>query len=177
MLTLRKARMRDVPAILELINGYARQGIMLPRTEFELSEGIRDFTVAAHGERIAGCAALHFYGPAVAEVRSLAVHPSFQGSGAGRLLMEALEREARDYDLEALFAFTYVPGFFRKLGYREVDRSELPLKAWKDCLRCPKFQACDEIAVLKSLTDKELPLRPRSTAADSLIQIPPVAGN
>ncbi len=65
--------------------------------------------------------------------------------------MESLEREAEEFDLAAVFAFTYVPGFFRKLGYREVHRGELPLKAWKDCLRCPKFQACDEIAVLKPL--------------------------
>jgi amino-acid N-acetyltransferase len=50
-----------------------------------------------------------------------------------------------------LFAFTYVPEFFRKMGFFEVERGELPLKVWKDCLRCPKFQCCDEIAVLKAL--------------------------
>ena len=43
-LTIRKAAMRDIPPILELINGYAAKGVMLPRTEFELSEAIRDFT-------------------------------------------------------------------------------------------------------------------------------------
>ena len=151
MMTVRKAKMSDIPYLTELINGFAREGIMLPRNEFELSEGIRDFTVVMNGENFLGCAALHFYGPALAEVRSLAVHRSAQGTGAGRLLMEALEAEARDFDLEALFAFTYIPGFFRKLGYNEVGRDDLPLKAWKDCLRCPKFQACDEIAVVLRL--------------------------
>jgi amino-acid N-acetyltransferase len=172
-MTRRKATMRDIPAILQLINGYARQGIMLPRNEFELSEGIRDFTVLYDGERLLGCAALHFYGPTLAEVRSLAVHPESKGAGAGRLLMEALEQEARAFDLDILFAFTYVPGFFQKMGYSEVERGELPLKAWKDCLRCPKFQACDEIAVLK-------PLKPGATVMaggknmldDALVQIP-----
>lgn len=172
-MTLRKARMSDIGGILSLINGYARQGIMLPRNEFELSEGIRDFTLLCDGDRIVGCAALHFYGPTMAEVRSLAVHPDSKGSGAGRLLMEALEREAREYDLDALFAFTYVPGFFTKLGYREVDRAELPLKAWKDCLRCPKFQACDEIAVLMLLKEgATLAAAGRALADDSLVQIP-----
>jgi amino-acid N-acetyltransferase len=71
--------------------------------------------------------------------------------GIGRRLMETLETDALANDLHSLFAFTYVDGFFRKLGYQEVDRGELPLKAWKDCLRCPKFQACDEIAMLKRL--------------------------
>ena len=65
--------------------------------------------------------------------------------------MEALEAEARENDLESFFAFTYVPAFFAKLGFVEVERGELPLKAWKDCIRCPKFQACDEIAMLKQL--------------------------
>ena len=150
-LTLRKARMSDIPALIALINGFAHDGIMLPRTEFELSEGIRDFTVVLVDGRIVGCAALHFYGPTIAEVRSLAVDRSLHGAGAGQALMGALEREAYDYELEVVFAFTYVPGFFAKMGYHEVERGELPLKAWKDCLRCPKFQACDEIAVLKIL--------------------------
>ena len=172
-MTLRKARMSDIPGILALINAYARQGIMLPRNEFELSEGIRDFTVIDDGGRVLGCAALHFYGPTMAEVRSLAVHPDSKGSGAGRLLMEALEREAREFDLDLLFAFTYVPGFFAKLGYREVDRAELPHKAWKDCLRCPKFQACDEIAVLRFLKkDATLAAAGRALPDDRLVPIP-----
>lgn len=150
-MTLRKARMSDIPALTALINGFARAGSMLPRTEFELSEGVRDFTVVLEDDQIVGCAGLHFYGPTIAEVRSLAVDPTRQKTGAGQALMEALELEAREFDLDAVFAFTYVPGFFAKMGYHEVERGDLPLKAWKDCLRCPKFQACDEIAVLKIL--------------------------
>jgi amino-acid N-acetyltransferase len=148
---VRKAAMADIPAILAMINGYAANGIMLPRTEFELSEFIRDFTVIYDEDRLIGCAALHFYGPTIAELRSLAVDPSAKGTGAGRLLMQAIDEEANAFGLKSLFAFTYVPDFFAKMGYSLVDRNELPLKAWKDCLRCPKFQACDEIAVLKYL--------------------------
>ena len=156
--TVRKALMTDIPAILALINGYAAKEIMLPRTEFELSEFIRDFTVIYDGSKLIGCAALHFYGPSIAELRSLAVDPGAKGTGAGRLLMEAIDAEAIAFDLHDLFAFTYVPDFFAKMGYALVNRDQLPLKAWKDCLRCPKFQACDEIAVLKRL--KATPLSP-----------------
>jgi len=170
--TTRKARMTDIPAILDLINGYARAGLMLPRNEFELSEGIRDFTVVVAEGRLLGCAALHFYGPALAEVRSLAVIPESKGTGAGRTLMNALESEAQEFDLDALFAFTYVPVFFSKMGYREVERGELPLKSWKDCLRCPKFQACDEIAVLKLLKPGAQVLGVRTAPEDPLIQVP-----
>jgi amino-acid N-acetyltransferase len=151
MLEIRKALLTDITALLELINAYAAKGIMLPRTEFELAENIRDFLVAFDAGHLVGCGALHFYTAASGEVRSLAVDPSLKTKGIGRAIVEALEDEARAQDLHSLFAFTYVPGFFGKLGFDEVDRGELPLKAWKDCLRCPKFQACDEIAVLKRL--------------------------
>jgi amino-acid N-acetyltransferase len=148
---LRKATLRDIGPLLGLINTYAAQGIMLPRTEFEMAENIRDFSVIFAGERLVACAALHIYSPAAAEVRSLAVEPGWKEHGLGRQLLNALEEEAREFGLKTLFAFTYVDGFFRKLGYEVVDRGELPLKAWKDCLRCPKFQACDEIAMRKLL--------------------------
>jgi amino-acid N-acetyltransferase len=150
-LEVRKAAMGDIPQLLRLINGYASEGIMLPRTEFEISENLRDFSVIQVGERIAGCAALHFYTPTTGEIRSLAVDAEFRGTGAGRALMEALEKEAQTFGLQSVFAFTYIPEFFSKLGFVEIERGALPLKAWKDCLRCPKFQCCDEIAVIKPL--------------------------
>ena len=168
---VRKARIGDIHAIHALINDYAGQGIMLPRTEFEMSENIRDFTVAYSGDELVGCGALHFYTPTTAEVRSLAVDPRVKKHGVGRTIVEALESEAREHGLHAIFAFTYVPDFFRRMGFAEVDRGSLPLKAWKDCLRCPKFQCCDEIAVLKPLrSDPVLDVGPR--IASMLIELP-----
>src|SRR6516225_706261 len=151
MLNIRNASLHDIHAMLELINAYAAQGIMLPRTEFEMAENIRDFVVALDDGQLVGCGALHFYTITSGEVRSLAVDPKVKTRGIGRAIVEKLEQEAIEQDLYSIFAFTYVAGFFAKLGFDEVDRGELPLKAWKDCLRCPKFQACDEIAVLKRL--------------------------
>jgi amino-acid N-acetyltransferase len=178
-LVVRKAVMRDIPPILELINGYAAKGVMLPRTEFEMSEAIRDFTVVMRDGRLLGCGALHFYSPTVAEIRSLAVHEHAKTHGVGRKLVEALCVEAELYELDAVFAFTYVVEFFNKVGFQVVERGMLPLKAWKDCLRCPKFQACDEIAVLRILRPdrweqgQPLPWGLAMTSpADELIQIP-----
>ena len=170
-LAVRKAGMRDIHAVLRLINAYAAKGIMLPRTEFEMSENIRDFSVIYAGDRLAGCGALHFYTPTSAEIRSLAVEPDLKTRGIGRLLVEALEREAGEHQLHAIFAFTYAPQFFRKLGFQEVERGELPLKAWKDCLRCPKFQACDEIAMLKRLRPDAV-IAAAQHSAEFLVQLP-----
>jgi amino-acid N-acetyltransferase len=171
--------MQDIPSLLTMINSYASQGIMLPRTDFELAESIRDFSVADDGGVVLGCGALHFYTPTAAEVRSLAVCPTAQSKGIGRRIVEILEAEAREADLLSLFAFTYVPGFFAQLGFQEVDRGLLPLKAWKECLRCPKFQNCDEIAVLKCLRHaQEMETQPVFSIIDqleSVVQLPSVA--
>ena len=178
-LVVRKAVMRDIPPILQLINGYAAKGVMLPRTEFEMSEAIRDFTVVMLDDRLLGCGALHFYSPTVAEIRSLAVAEQAKTHGVGRKLIEALCAEAELYELDAVFAFTYVVEFFNRVGFHVVERGALPLKAWKDCVRCPKFQACDEIAVLRILRpdhwaeSEPQPWGPIMTSpSDELIQIP-----
>src|ERR1700735_1465633 len=119
LLTVRKATMRDIPPLLGLINYYAAEGIMLPRTEFEISENIRDFSVVYDGSELLGCGALHFYTPTSGEIRSLAVAPAVKKQGVGVLLIEALEAEAISNDLHAIFAFTYVADFFRKLGFQQ----------------------------------------------------------
>ncbi len=148
--------MADIAAMLVLINSHAQRGIMLPRTEFEMAENIRDFSVIHTGGELAGCGAVHFYTPRAAEIRSLALDPQYQGSGGGKFLMQALEAEAQAFGVQDVFAFTYIPDFFRKMGFIEINRGELPLKAWKDCLRCPKFQCCDEIAVIKHLSGDDV---------------------
>lgn len=178
-LVVRKAVMRDIAPILHLINSYAARGIMLARTEFEMSEAIRDFTVVFLDGQLLGCGALHFYSPTTAEIRSLAVHEHAKTKGVGRKLIEALVAEAQQYELDAVFAFTYAVEFFNKVGFQVVERGTLPLKAWKDCLRCPKFQACDEVAVLRILRPhhwadaQPQPWGPLMISpADELIQIP-----
>jgi amino-acid N-acetyltransferase len=180
---VRKAVMHDIHPILDLINSYAAKGIMLPRTEFEMSENIRDFSVALLAERLIGCGALHFYSPTMAEIRSLAVDESFKTHGVGRRIIDALVREAVQYELDAVFAFTYVPAFFEKMGFEQVERGVLPLKAWKDCLRCPKFHSCDEIPMVRALrpehwvrTRGQFTAQNESMAEDGYIQLPVLRG-
>lgn len=170
-LIARKATMKDIPAILQLINSYAANGEMLPRTEFEMSENIRDFTVAYSGSKLLGCGALHFYTPTSGEIRSLAVVREAKRQGVGVFLTKELEKEAINNDLHSIFAFTYVPDFFGKLGFQQVDRGLLPLKVWKDCLSCRKFQCCDEIAVLKALSGDTVPALSLNSSQE-LVQLP-----
>jgi amino-acid N-acetyltransferase len=123
-----------------------------------------------------GCGALHFYSPTMGEIRSLAVQEHAKTHGVGRRVVEALVEEAERYELDAVFAFTYVVEFFNKVGFHQVERGVLPLKAWRDCLRCPKFQACDEIAVLRILNpagwNESQPGQWLQPDTEGLIQIP-----
>lgn len=145
---IRPAQLSDIPAMLQLVNDYAANEVMLPRTEVEMCERVRDFVVAVDKEgRLLGCGALQFYTPRMAELRSLAVATSRTRSGLGLRIARELLEQAREVGVEVVFAFTYVPSFFEKAGFQLVDRAALPLKAWRDCLRCPKFHACDEIAM------------------------------
>ena len=144
----RKALLPDLQAIHELISSYVPDGTLLPRSEKEICENICDFTVVENDGDIIACGALHFYGIHLTEVRSIAVSPKAQGKGAGRVLIGALLKEASMHSVQAICLFTRVPGFFAKLGFRVVNREDLPDKALKDCHKCPKLHCCDEIAML-----------------------------
>lgn len=150
-LSVRPATLGDVPEILALVNRLAQQQVMLPRSPASVIEGIRDFRVAELAGDFVGCGALHVVWSDLAEVRSLAVDPDAQRAGAGRALVDALVSDALALGVPRLFAFTYVPAFFEKLAFHVVAHEALPHKVFKDCLHCPKFQACDEIAMERVL--------------------------
>ncbi len=146
---IRKARAEDVPAIQKLVAYFAARGELLPRTLNELYQHLRDFFVyELHGE-VVGIAALSLYWEDLAEVRSLAVQEGQGGKGLGAALVHACLDEAARLGIRRVFALTYRPGFFEKLGFQEIDKRELPQKIWKDCIRCAKFACCDEVALIR----------------------------
>lgn len=144
---IRKARIPDARAIHKLLNTYARDGLMLSRSLSEIYEAIRDFYVFEQDGSVLGTVCLHICWEDLAEVRSLAVHEETEGRGVGRQLVQACLDEARGLGLRRVFALTYKPGFFEKMGFHLIEKSELPQKIWGDCMKCAKFPECDEIAL------------------------------
>jgi amino-acid N-acetyltransferase len=145
--------MGDVKAIQKLIAEYARKGDMLPRSLSEIYENLRDYFVHVEdGGEVIGSAAIHLMWEDLAEVRSLAVRDDRMGQGVGTELVEACLSEAIVLGITRVFALTYKPGFFEKMGFKRVDKSELPHKIWSDCLKCSKFPDCDEIALVTDLS-------------------------
>jgi amino-acid N-acetyltransferase len=126
---------------------YASNGMMLSRSLSELYEAIRDFYVWEENGVVVGTVCLHICWEDLAEVRSLAVDENYEGRGIGRKLVEACLQEARQIGLKKVFALTYKDQFFAKLGFHLIEKSQLPHKIWGDCIKCPKFPDCDEIAM------------------------------
>lgn len=145
---IRKARINDIPVIHQLINDFAAQGEMLPRSRSELYEGVRDYFVAEEDGRVLGCCALHINWEDLAEVRSLAVVSEARKRGLGKGLVGACLREAGELGIARVYALTYRPDFFQQLGFSLVSKESLPHKIWGDCLKCPQFPNCDEDAVV-----------------------------
>jgi len=132
----------------QLINYFADKGEMLARSLSEIYENIRDYFVVRQGERVIACAALHVSWSDLAEIKSLAVAEDSQEQGIGAQLVEACLKEAGELGIPTVFCFTYQPAFFKRHRFVDIDKMELPRKVWTDCLRCPKFPNCDEVALI-----------------------------
>jgi amino-acid N-acetyltransferase len=148
---IRSARADDVPAIHQLINEHAEQGMMLFRAPAELYEHLRDFCICEDGGRIVGCCALEIMWRDLAEIKSLAVAPDHLRRGIGSRLVNAALAEATRLGLKQVFALTRSPEFFGRLGFRVIERQSLPHKIWDDCLRCNRRDDCDEIALIRDV--------------------------
>ena len=152
---IRKAWMSDVKGIQGLIAEYARKGDMLPRSLADIYENLRDYFVflGEDGELV-GSAAIHIMWEDLAEVRSLAVREGKMRRGVGTQLVESCISEAIMLGIDRVFALTYKPEFFEKLGFHTVDKAELPQKIWTDCLKCSKFPDCDEVALVADFSGR-----------------------
>jgi amino-acid N-acetyltransferase len=147
----RKATFKDVEAIHKIVNDYAIEGVMLSRARNTIYETLREYILAEQDGELVGLGALHLVWDELAEIRSLAVVPASVKTGVGREIVERLTQEARELGVKTVFALTYQPGFFAKLGFHQVEKETLSPKVWKECINCPKFPHCDEIAVVKEI--------------------------
>ncbi len=150
---IEKARLDQVKTIHGLIKSSAEAGQMLPRPLGDIYEFIRDFVVAidTRSREVVGCCALHVVWENLAEVRSLTVKDGKRSKGLGSRLVETCLKDARTLKLSRVFALTYVPEFFNKLGFEDISKDDLPQKVWGDRIKCHKFPDCDEKAVALTL--------------------------
>ena len=127
-LITRRAKETDAWAIKALIDRYVASGTLLPRTLDFIKDYSHEFIVAVDGENIVGCVHLDEYAPSLAELRSLAVDPGYQGRGVGRLLVQATERLATARGYGTLFAVSNDEEFFKRFGFEKRHIPELDLE-------------------------------------------------
>ena len=151
---IRKATIEDIKSIHALLKYYGDRGAMLARPLSQLYDHLRDFSVFTepqNSKKIIGCCALQFCWEDLAEIRSLAVVENTIGKSIGSQLVENAFEEAKQFKIKSLFTLTYKPSFFEKFGFMKIDKADLPIKIWSDCINCVKFPDCDETAMLKTL--------------------------
>lgn len=151
LLVPRKARIADVPRMHRLVNEHAESGLMLPRSLSELYENLRDFWVLEEDDAVVACCALHIDWADLAEVRSLAVDKQCRRRGIGLTMVSACLAEAKEMGIATAYALTMEPSFFERCGFARIEMADLPRKIWGECIRCPKFPACDEVALAMDL--------------------------
>lgn len=149
MLKVRKAVVGDGEIISKIIEPYAKRAIMLKRPVSEVYNALRDFVVCEdENGKVLGVSAIHIYDNELSEVRSFAVDENHLKEGVGTKLLEANISEARELGLKKVFVLTYESDYFKKFGFKEVVKEELPQKVWRDCISCTKFPHCDETALV-----------------------------
>ena len=150
---IRRALTSDVSAFGQIINNAAETGSMLHRSLAELYENVRNFHIAVENDQVVGVCGLKVVWADLAEIYALAVTQEMRGRGWGRRLVQACIADARSVGTRRLMSLTYEKTLFQKLGFAVVDRQQLPLKVWSECLRCSKNKCCDEIAMIYVLED------------------------
>lgn len=152
MTHFRKARMTDTENIHTLINNYAEKGLMLARSRSMIYESLREFTVVEGDDgEFLGVGGLHIIWEDLAEIRALALTPQAVGRGIGKELIEALVNEAKELGVLRVFALTYQTEFFARCGFEVIMKEEMSPKVWKECINCPKFPNCDEVAMIRHI--------------------------
>ena len=150
-LCVRSAIFEDISGIQNLLKEYAKAGDLLPRNRQELADNIHHFRVIEADSKLIACGSLEHFSDELAEVRSLVVDINYKGKNLGRMIVQDIIRIAKTRHVKRLMALTYVPGFFKKLDFRIVNKEIFPEKVWGICVNCVKFHNCDEIAVLLEL--------------------------
>jgi len=150
-MNVRPAHTEDVERIVSIISHHASQGLMLPRSAGALSSALDSYVVADAEGKVVGCGGLDRYTDDSAEIYGVATAPEGSPPGTGKAIVQALIKLARQESIGKVFALTLAPGFFSKMGFKTVAHSDLPLKVWKDCVACPKYGNCDEIAMVLKL--------------------------
>lgn len=153
MIKLVKAKLSDIPAMQALVVSEVTDGIILNRSEDEVATNIRSYVLAkdtSKQDKLVGYAAIHIHSRRLAEIRSFIVDEAYRGERIGQSLVKFTLEEAKELGVEEdVLVLTYLPGYFEKLGFSEINKELIPEhKIWADCIKCIHFPVCNEVALV-----------------------------
>ncbi|ARR00932.1 N-acetyltransferase [Campylobacter porcelli] len=152
MIEYKKARLKDIKSMQNLVRPEVESGVILPRSDDEIATNIRSYTLAFDDDRLIGYSALHIHAANLAEIRSLIVDLDYRGKSVGSNIVKALLDEAKSMEITQVFTLTYRSRFFENLGFIQIPKERLPAqKIWADCIKCKHFLVCNEIALIRNL--------------------------
>ncbi len=152
MISIEKPTLNDVEQIKKIVDYFAKKQDILPRSIEDIAERIREFVVAKDKNRIVGTSSLRLYYPNLGEIRTITVYDEYQHKHIGKMLTDFDINEAKKLNVKRLFALTFRKIFFESMGFKFIDKKELPLKKiWEDCINCPFFPDCKEEAMIINL--------------------------
>lgn len=123
------AREYDVPALSELNNRFAPEGLTLPRSPAFVEAHIDDYRVIRDDDgRVVGCVCIDEYSPSLVELVSLAVDPAQQGKGLGAQLIKAAVDLAGKRGYPEIFAVSFSDSLFQRCGFHFQDIEKYPEK-------------------------------------------------
>lgn len=156
MVELVRAKLSDISSMQQIVAKEVKEGIILQRSEDEMATNIRSYVLAKDRGKLVGYNALHIHSPRLAEVRSLIVLESYRGQHIGQRLVEFALDEAKILGVEEeVLVLTYLPEFFKKIGFVEIAKESIPEhKIWADCIKCIHFPVCNEVSLIYRLGAK-----------------------
>jgi amino-acid N-acetyltransferase len=157
MVKLTKAKLSDIPAMQKLVAQEVKDGIILQRSDDEVSTNIRSYILAKDNDKVVGYGALHIHSMRLAEIRSLIVDSNYRGQNIGKDIVNFAIKEAKELGVsEEVLVLTYLADFFKKLGFVEIPKESIPEhKIWADCIKCIHFPVCNEISLVYKLGQKD----------------------
>jgi len=114
---IRSSQPRDQGLILDLIEPFVRQQLLIPRSAKEVSDLLEHGFVAIDGDELVGFAAIEIYSRKLAEIQCLAVSSQAHGMGIGTQLIAACLAKAKEHQVLEVMAISSSGDFLERCGF------------------------------------------------------------
>jgi len=127
--SIRPMRADDIGDVLRLMEPLVQEGILVTRSEDELTARHGDFVVYSIDDVVHACGALHDYGEGQGEIAAIATNPVYGHLSMGRKIVSYLVEKAARIGMTRVFVLTTrTIDWFEQLGFVETDLATLPAR-------------------------------------------------